>query len=297
MKHIFIVNPTSGNGQYLDIIKSIREVFAGRSDYEIIMTEYQGHAKEISSRFDKGHRIYAVGGDGTAHEILNGLQDGVPLGLIPAGTGNDFLRNFTPKVDLANIIVNIINGDTVAIDYAMFNDHKQLNCVNIGLDADINQEVNKSKITLFPRKSLYLLFALKCLFFKRTVQVVVEHDGQRHTHDVLLATFMNGQYYGGGFHSAPTANLQDGLLDVTLVTNVSRLRILRLLPIYYKGKHIGVDVVTNYQTSEVFVKSDTPIRVGCDGELSEMSEFRIKVVPAGLNLILPVGSSIKGNAV
>lgn len=296
MKHIFIVNPTSGNGQYLDIMNQIEHVFKDRNDYQVIMTEYAGHAEVIASQYDTNHRIYAVGGDGTAHEVLNGLQEGVPLGLIPAGSGNDFLRNMTPKFDMDNIIENIIIGPSNPIDYVMFNDRKQLNCANVGLDADVNKGVNDSKIQFLPRKSLYAIFALKCLFFKKTVQISILHEGQVSEHDVLLASFMNGSYYGGGFMSAPRASLVDGLLDVTLVDNVSRLRILNLLPIYYKGKHLGLDIVKHYQTKELTVSSKRPILVGCDGELNEMTSFHLKVVPKGLNLIVPVGCGLKCNA-
>lgn len=294
MKHIFIVNPTSGNGQYLDIIEQIKTVFSKRDDYEIILTEYPGHAEIIAAQYDHHNRIYAVGGDGTANEVLNGLQDGVSLGLIPAGSGNDFLRNMLPKLDLKTIITDLLDGDISQIDYALFNGRKQLNSATAGFDAEVNHNVNLSKIQFLPRKSLYALFALKGLFFKKTVKITINHDGQRKTFDVLLASIMNGKFYGGGFKAAPNANLQDGLLDVTLIENVSRLRILYLFPVYYKGKHLGIDVVTNFQTSRVTVESDHPIRVGCDGELSELKEFTIEVVPSGLSLIVPQGYSIQG---
>lgn len=299
MKHIFIVNPTSGNGQYVEVIAQIKAFFKDVSLYEIVMTEYAGHAQEIAERYAdaEAYRLYSVGGDGTAHEVLNGLHDGVGLGLIPAGSGNDFIRNLHPKVKFDTIIQDIVGGTIEQIDYIKFNDMKQLNCTNVGLDADINKGVNESNIRRIPRKFLYGLFALKSLIKKDTVSIKITHDGVSSDHEVLLATFMNGRYYGGGFQSAPLANLQDGLLDVTLIEDVSRLRILRLLPIYFQGKHIGIDVVTNFRTTKIEVQSSKPIQVGCDGELEERTEFKLEVVPAGLHLIIPKGTSLQGQSV
>ena len=297
MKHIFIVNPTSGNGQYVDIIKQIKNYFKEEDNFEIVMTEYPGHAKEIAALYGEGHRLYSVGGDGTAHEVLNGLQDNVAMGMIPAGSGNDFLRNIQPKASLDGLIGRMVNGSIEAIDYVKFNDFKQLNCTNVGFDADVNKGVNESKMTLIPRKFLYALFAIKGLIRKKTVDITITKDGKSRNYKVLLATFMNGQYYGGGFMSAPNANLQDGLFDVTLIANVSRLRILRLLPIYFKGNHLGFDVVTNYQATSIEVHSPQLIQVGCDGELTQRNSFRLDIVPKGLRLIIPKGSSLKGNQI
>lgn len=297
MKHIFIVNPTSGNGQYKKLIDQIKLVFKDREDYEIIMTEYPKHAAEIAARFDDNHRLYCIGGDGTAHEVLNGVRDGVQVGFIPAGSGNDFLRNLEPKRDVDNIISNIIVGESVPIDVVSFNGKKQLNCANIGLDTDVNQMVNDSSLTLIPRRMLYMLYAIKALILKKSTTLFVEHDGIVKEYEVLLATFMNGQYYGGGFKAAPLANLQDGYFDVTLVGNISRLRIMRLLPIYFKGKHLGIDVVTNFQAKHIKVHSKTDVLVGCDGETEMIKEIEMSILPEGLNLIIPKGSALKGNQI
>ena len=297
MKHIFIVNPKSGNGQYKRIIEQINSYFENEDDFEIIMTEYPGHAVEIASRFNDQHRLYAVGGDGTAHEVLNGLNDGVALGLIPAGSGNDFLRIYEPKIDTKTIIDDLIHGDIKKIDYVQFNNKRQLNCANVGLDAFINQAVNKSNIRFVPRKFLYLLYAIKELVSKKTIFIDVIIDGVVETHEVLLATFMNGQYYGGGFRSAPHADVTDGLLDVTLISNVSRLGILRLLPVYFQGKHMHLDIVKSYQVSEVQVSSKHPILVGCDGELEMLKDFKLSVHPQAVKLIVPQGSILKGKQI
>lgn len=296
MKHIFIINPTSGNGKYKDIIIQINQVFENRDDFEIIMTEYPGHAQEIAQSYRGDFTLYSVGGDGTAHEVLNGLQEGVAMGLVPVGSGNDFRRNIEPLTDLENIVSRLVNGAKVDVDYVMFNDRKQLNCANIGLDADVNEGVNQSNIKFLPRKFLYALFALKCLIFKKTINVDVEVNGKRSSHNVLLASFMNGSYYGGGFKSAPLADVTDGLMDVTLIRNISRLRILSLMPVYFKGQHMGLDIVEAYQTDHIKVTSKIPIIVGCDGEIMKMNAFELKVIKHGLPLVLPQGSVLKGQS-
>ncbi len=296
MKHIFIVNPKSGNGQYVKVIEQIENYFTSSEDYEIHMTEYEGHAKVLAAQFSKDVRLYSVGGDGTAHEVLNGLEEGIAMGVIPAGSGNDFNRNIIPKRQFDTIVQDMVEGRAIDVDYVLFNNKKQLNCANVGFDAIVNKNVNASKLTLLPRKFLYALFALKGLIDKNTIDIEIECDGKVSHHTVLLASFMNGRFYGGGFQSAPTANLQDGLLDVTLISNVSRLRILKLLPVYYQGKHLGIDIVNAFRTSSITIRSAQVMDVGCDGELESLKEFNLKVVPQGLQLILPQGSSLMGQS-
>lgn len=296
MKHIFIVNPKSGNGQYVKVIEQIENYFTSSEDYEIHMTEYEGHAKVLAAQFSKDVRLYSVGGDGTAHEVLNGLEEGIAMGVIPAGSGNDFNRNIIPKRQFDTIVQDMVEGRAIDVDYVLFNNKKQLNCANVGFDAIVNKNVNASKLTLLPRKFLYALFALKGLIDKNTIDIEIECDGKVSHHTVLLTSFMNGRFYGGGFQSAPTANLQDGLLDVTLISNVSRLRILKLLPVYYQGKHLGIDIVNAFRTSSITIRSAQVMDVGCDGELESLKEFNLKVVPQGLQLILPQGSSLMGQS-
>src|SRR5690554_5622802 len=120
MKHVFIINPTSGKGKAYKQVDVIQEIFNTLDEeYEILFTEYQGHATELVRRFKTSDNvtIYAVGGDGTAYEVLNGLQDEVAMAIIPAGTGNDYYRmlGYTKK-ELKDIILETVQGKTVKVD-------------------------------------------------------------------------------------------------------------------------------------------------------------------------------------
>ena len=289
MKHIFIVNPTSGVGKYQTVIDFVEQYFLDKEDsYEIRMTEYVGHATEIASEYDLSHALYSVGGDGTSHEVINGMQEGVSLGIIPVGTGNDFWRNYDLDLTLETIIEKTINGTVEKIDLGLVNGEKFLNCAHLGFDAQVNLEVNEFRAKWFPRIFMYGMFAIKGLLFKKTIKLDLTVDGIVSSYDALMATFMNGKYYGGGFKSAPRAELNDGLLEVCVVKNVSRTQIIRLLPIYYKGNHLEKPVLDYFRTDRVRVQSKEVMIFGVDGELIKGNDFEISIIKQALYLRKPI---------
>ena len=125
VKSIFIVNPVSGKGRSLKFIPLIEEYFVRNpGDYEIIRTERPGHAREIAARYHSEDDviIYSVGGDGTANEILNGLNDGVGFCVFPAGTGNDLYKSIdTRKLSDEELVRGLLEGEDISIDYGVFN--------------------------------------------------------------------------------------------------------------------------------------------------------------------------------
>ncbi len=295
MDHVFIVNPESGSGRYTNVLSIIQEYFSTHEgSFEIRFTEYVGHATEIAREYHSvDTTLYSVGGDGTSHEIVNGLNDGVSMAIVPVGSGNDFWRMIDYEGSLEQIVVDTIEGHTIFIDVGVANGERFLNCSNIGFDAMVNLDVNGFRWKWFPRKFVYLLFALRGIVRKHSINFTFEVDGVSVSHNCLLASFMNGRWYGGGFKSAPLASMSDGLLDVTIVQDISRRQILKLLPVYYKGEHLDLDVVSFAKLSSFSISSNTVLAYGLDGEISFAKEISYSVLPRAVSLRVPNNHLVK----
>lgn len=292
MKHIFIVNPSSGSGKYKKVLEIIEIYFKDKKDqYKVHLTDYIGHATQIAKEYKgQGLTLYCVGGDGTAHEILNGLNEGVSMAIIPVGSGNDFWRVIDYKKSLEDIVIDTIEGQDIKVDYGMANDIRFLNCANTGFDSIVNKEVNGFRWKWFPRNFIYGIFALKGLVAKKSVELTYTINNKTEKKHALLASFMNGSWYGGGFEAAPRAKVRDGLLDVCIVENVSRRRILTLLPAYFKGEHLDMDldIISFYQVEDLIVESNQPMTFGLDGEIHMFSKVSLSIVDKGLSLRVPI---------
>ncbi len=298
MKHVFIINPTSGKGKAYQQIQVINEIFLEKNEpYEILLTEYQGHATELAKRFRVSDdvTIYAVGGDGTAYEVLNGLQDQVPMGIIPAGTGNDYYRmlGYTKK-DLKSIIKETIEGKVVKTDFGLANDRRFLNMMALGLDAEANQVAQDlGKKLPIPRSLVYAISALFVIVRPRKIYLELEINHEIIKQKSLLIAIMNGRWYGGGFQPTPMASIQDGMLDVCVVSDCSFMRTLQLLPKYFKGTHVNEPEVKFYRSDSFELKTDRLCSVSCDGETSKQDKINFKLVKNGLSLRVPGASTLK----
>ncbi len=288
VKNIFIVNPISGNGNYKEVIEWVHNHFKNnKQDYEVHITEYPGHAKEIASRFSDDVILYAVGGDGTAHEVLNGMNLNAQLAIIPSGTGNDFYRMISKDKTISRVLESTIYGQVKTIDIGKAAGSYFLNCLNLGIDARINLRVNNARSGFIPRKLSYATYALLEVMKKYAQTIDVTIDGVTTTTNALLASFMNGKWYGGGFMSGPFADYSDGLLEMSLVTDMPRWKIFKVLPKYFLGKHTDLSVVTYKQVNKVKVSSSSLIVMGVDGEVFEDYSVDIEVLPKALNLRVP----------
>ncbi len=301
MKHIFIINPISGNGIVHKVPEMIRSILDDDALFSIRITEYAGHAIEIAREYTQADDVclYAVGGDGTAHEVLNGLQENVAMAIIPAGSGNDFYWMVgSLKQSLRDILEQTIYGKTVKVDYAMANAIRFLNCTNIGIDANINFRANKlgDRFKFFRRfkKISYLVCAVAELFHLEPFEATFTFNGQSITKKILLTSVMLGRQYGGGFKSTPQASIQDGLLDICMVgVPKPMIKVFYLFPKYYAGKHEQIDIVDLYQARSVTFSTAAPVNVGNDGEIFQGNSVELSIVEKGLNLRVPQSSELK----
>ena len=295
MKHVFILNPVSGRESAKTLIPIIEEYFKTSNDeFEILKTEYAGHAKVLASQFHKEDDvcIYATGGDGTLWEVVNGLDPEVTFSIIPSGTGNDFFRMIEANIyDMPKLVKDTIEGEQIQVDYGICNDMRFINCLCMGVDADVNARVCEvGKASMMPKKLLYLSSALNALTHLKPLEFRVWMNGKEEVKQGLLAAVMNGRKYGGGFTPTPNANMNDGLFDVCFVQPVKFARLATLFPQYFKGTHLEAKEVEMSQTESIRFQFEQEINVCLDGEMFRMKDIDAKIVKGGMTLKVPRGS-------
>ena len=296
MKHIFIINPIAGKKDSTRLIPVIEKQFTSNDDYQIIVTEQIGHATQIASTYQKADDVclYAIGGDGTAFEILNGLNDGVPMAVIPNGTGNDYFKMINyPSDDIEQILVDTINGKTVLVDYGLANDRRYLNSSSMGVDADVNDLANKigAKYPV-PKSMVYIVATIITVFSVKPIDIDMILDGKEIKKNALLIAVMNGKYYGGGFLPTPMADIQDGLFNICVVEDMKFSRIVKVLPKYFKGEHLGIPEISFYQAKTAILNTPNEVLYGCDGETKYATRIKYQLFKKALSLRVPKESTL-----
>lgn len=283
----FIVNPTAGNGYALKVETKLREEMARRgleARYE--HTKCPGHATLLAreaARLEDCGAVVSVGGDGTAFEVACGLAGGsVPMGIVPAGTGNDFIKTTgTPREPVA-ALAYILSGTPRPVDIGGLNDRLFLNVCGTGFDVtvlDYTLAAKKYVRGLLP----YMIGLIRAIFHYQPVHVRCTADGATWEDDVLVCSVANGRYIGGGIPICPAAEPDDGLLDLVVVENVPRHRIPRFLPGLMMGKVLGFGITRHVRCRKVEILSPG-MRLNVDGEIFPMDQARFTILPGTLML-------------
>lgn len=298
MKHIFILNPTSGKGVAKTFIQPIKDYCDQHQlVYKLIITEFAGHAKKIAHQYTAKDDVclYAVGGDGTLNEIINGINHFVPLALIPAGTGNDYSKMLGGNANNPKeMIQSVIEGKMVYVDYASHNNLNFHNCCSMGLDAQINALAIKLFHKLpIPRKIVYGIAAFISVLNPQPFEITLQLKDRIIHKRALLIAIMNGKRYGGGFNATPLADIQDGLLDICIIEPVSIVELIYLLPKYFKGKHAHLKQVQMLQADTFALSVDHEIPTQTDGENSLETCLNFSIIKNGLYLKVPQNSNLK----
>lgn len=276
MKILLIYNAHAGNGRARRLLPQVESALIEYNiDFELEITNYPGHGVEIvkNANFNNFDGIVAAGGDGTLFEVINGYFQNktgkiVPIGVLPVGTGNAFARDLNlDYTQIKEAIQIIANQKTRAIDVGKMTTHGQvyyfLNILGIGFVTDVTKSAHKLK--LFGNLS-YTLGVLYHTVFLKTDKMVFEIDGN---HSIKECTFVevSNTRYTANFLMAPTAIVDDGLLDVTIVKKISRLRLLQSFPKIFTGKHVEMKEVETYKAKQIKMNSFKTKTLSPDGEL------------------------------
>lgn len=293
---VFIVNPVAGNGYAKETVPIIREQISKQGlEAEFVFTERVGHATELSASFaDQGFNyIIAVGGDGTINEVAQPLigNDQVVLGLIPAGTGNDFnqVLGFPDRFGETEW-EQFFKLETRSMDIGTCNGMTFLNGMGLGFDAQVaaenyteDGEVKKGG------KNKYIWQILKTLLFYREKRMKVVTGSLTTETNCFMNTVSIGRRFAAAFHLTPKAIADDGLLDVCSIKRLGLLQRLKILTMVPKGTHIEDKRVNYFQTDHLDIEFPQKMPFHVDGELHFAQTFTIRIQPAALNIIYNQG--------
>lgn len=301
-----IVNPTSANGRLARYWPRLLQAMEGaRVPFTFEFTEAPGHATELArgARLRGVPTIVSVGGDGTVHEVVNGLvgEEALPflpggalpmLGVIPFGTGTDFVRTTGIPRDPLEAIQRLQRGqprcvDLIEVRYQHEGQPRRRYCANVvglGFDAAIVKRVNRSFKAL--RGTIPFISSLLVeLFGYQNKQVAVRFNGQELSGKVNAVVACNGRYFGGGMEVGPTACPDDGLIDLVIIGDLNRLELLLNLPRIYAGTHLTHPKVRHFQVTEAEVETDEDVFVEAEGELLGRAPVHLRIIPRALWVI------------
>lgn len=301
MKHLFILNRNAGTKDTTPETQAKIEAL-GRSDIIIEYTREAGDAQRIAREYaEKGEplRVYACGGDGTANEALHGLlgHENVALGLIPVGTGNDYIRSLPARGEDFLDMEKMVNGSTITVDLLKCNNRYALNVISVGYDCEVADRAQKNKrLPLMSGPLAYKLAIVQCLLTKRKHTFVPYADGERISiaggfKTQMLAVAAKGMYYGGGIKATPYAALDDGLIDFMAIPTVPISYFTWMMGPFTRGEHIdhpkGKNFIIHKKCRELKLDNDGEIKVGIDGEMFVMTDPTITVIPKAFQIIIP----------
>jgi len=303
MKTTVIVNPASGRGRARKQIPTIERMLrASNLDFDLLQSKRPWHAAEIAEAAARQsvEAVIAAGGDGTVNEVINGLMraraDGFvkpALGVLGIGTGNDFAESLNLPGNLENSIQAIMRNTRRLVDVGFLKgcsvpDGRYFgNCVGIGFDAAGG--VLAEKITWARGLLAYLIAALQNIFiYYKAPTLEIQLDAETITMPSLLVSIMNGKRIGGGFWTAPNASLDDGLFDLCIAEEVSRPRMLTLLPHFLKGTQATQPEIQMKRTRVVKIRAIQGVMpIQTDGEIlsDACQEVTIEILPKQLEVI------------
>lgn len=302
IKHIFIINPAAGKSDQTAPVAGIAgELLRRRGlSYEILITEAPRHAtrlvEEAAARAgDRPLRFYACGGDGTLNEVASAVVKlpNAACTHYPTGSGNDFIKLFGSDIHQFFDLERLIDGEVLELDCIGSDCGLAANVLSVGVDARIAAGMQKYKrMPLLSGSAAYLASTAENMIRGLHLPYGLEIDGKSYDGRYTLILAANGRYYGGGFCPVPEADPTDGLLDILLVRDVSRLTAARVIGAYKEGRHAEMpEYITYLRARELTAYSlnGKDMEVNLDGEIAHESRVTLRVQEHGLRFVVPKG--------
>ncbi len=298
-----IFNPNAGNCKGSKDRDRISDVLSRNGiRFTSLTTTGRGQATEFTREIlAEGYRkIISIGGDGTLHEVINGvftqdhcLPKEVTIGLIPVGTGNDWGRMFGIPLVYEGAAGVIKEGksllhDIGVIDYFSGSEKLRtffINIAGLGFEAAVIKRTNKQKEKGRSSKAIYLYNLLRSLVSYNNTPVEISIDGKTSQAKVFSINIGNGRYCGGGMRQTPDALPDDGLLDITIIKEMGKLEIIRSLSMLYDGTVLSHPKIDGFRTTGLKVVSDTMLLIEADGELLGHTPAEFSIIPSAINII------------
>lgn len=293
-----IVNPAAGGGRSAKLAGPALARLRERGLHvDVIASTGPGHAVQLAREAcDQGYRQFlAVGGDGTAHEILNGIFAGrqnisrIALGFLPLGTGNSFLRDFTSDGAQASLDA-LLAGRTRPVDLIRLTHAKgeifSFNLLSVGFTADVATLTNRMFKPLGPLGYLLGVLVRVLQLRRRAFALKCDDDAGWDERRCLFLTFNNSKFTGGKMMIAPNADATDGLIEFVRWGPIGRLGLIRMLPKLYDGTHIHHPLASRRAVHHVEFSPQAPMDVMIDGEVATVDCRAIDVIPAAVDIYI-----------
>jgi YegS/Rv2252/BmrU family lipid kinase len=286
----FIVNPAAARGKADKIGYKLNELCAAKGlDFDLEFTKKRGQATDLAHEAaNKYECIVAVGGDGTVNEIVNGIVGKkVKLGIIPVGSGNDFVKALNIPLKLNAALDTLVALKTRFVDVGKAGTVYFHNGLGIGFDAWVVEE--SFKVKKLRGNAIYLYSVLRTIYGYRAPYMHCCYDNHTREEKLFMISVGNGTSMGGGFKLTPFAQLDDGLLDLTIIKDLTKWEIYQNLISVYFGKHTQMPQVTVGRTKKLEIESEEGFAAHVDGELLSLNikSLEITIVPKSLEIVIP----------
>jgi diacylglycerol kinase (ATP) len=269
MKILVIVNPMAGGGKTLRLLPKIKQ-WLSVSPHEFSFST-TGSPDEMRSEIRDApaqgiDAFLLIGGDGTVHQALSAIAEtDLPFGFLPCGRGNDFARNMGLSKNLKNNCSFPSNPSFHKIDLPGINNIPFVSIAYVGFDAEVNKLANDRR-GYFGGTLGYIVCVLKALKTFRPFEVEITIDDHSFRERVMMVTVANAPFYGGGMKIAPEAIMNDGLLDICIVKEISKLELLQQFPKVFKGTHVSHPRIMMKTGHKIKLLSDENREIFADGE-------------------------------
>ncbi len=300
MEHLFIINPAAGKyDQTSEFSQKIHRICTKHGlDYRIEISSCPGDCTRIAREAAQTGRelhIYACGGDGTLNEVVCGCAGHLNAAVthFPGGSGNDFIKVFS-DTEAFRDLERLLDYEERFIDLIDCNGHCALNVCSVGLDARIGTQIaDYKRLPFVTGPGSYFLSALVNVIRGISEHYVVEINGERIDARQTMICAANGRCYGGSFYAVPDADPCDGLLDVLLVHQVSRLQVARLIKTYQKGLYKTLPhLVRHIRTDHLRITCQSDTAINLDGELQHAKVVDIRLKQNQIRFFYPKGLTI-----
>lgn len=290
----FIVNPTAGHGRALKTWKRIEPVAARLGEFGVKFTQRPRHGEELARQaaLEGYDRVISLGGDGTLNEVGNGLMGtGAALGVVPTGTGNDWVRTVGIEREPEEACRIAFQGRRMKMDVGLAHGYRHFfNVAGIGFDAEVSRRVNDYGPVLKTVGGTLpsLLGILGTLFRFTGVPMRIQLDEQVLTPNRLLLMAVGiARYYGGGMKILPEARIDDGLFEIAWADQLDKLELIKLVGKIYSGEHVGHPKVRMARGRRLTAVSDQPVAFHLDGDVVGNLPVTFELLPQAIDVIVP----------